>query len=209
MRVIAVGCEYCGVTCLLDGLLDWVGQQGIDAHLDDHFSIPDRYHLGAEDQQTMVGLSPVLKERFQRMQLVYHIRLLHRYEDMLLGGFHIEEAIYGPRYYYPGGIASEIRNYEAELPADTMLVHLFSRPEVVEARMERAPRDFNIIQKADIPELLAGFRREYESSLLTHKFEIDTSELSPQQLLETFLKRSVPHLTNRDLILRTNEGLGG
>ncbi len=208
MRVIAVGCEYCGVTCLLDGLLDCGLQRGIDAHLDDHFSIPDRYHLGREDQQAMVDLSPVLKERFQRMQIVYHIRLLHRYEDILLGGFHIEEAVYGLRYYYPGHSASEMRQYEAEMPGDTMLVLLFARPDVLEARMERAPHEFNIIRRGDIPELLASFRREYEVSLLTHKFEIDTSDLSPQQLLETFLKRSVPHLTSRDLILRTNEHLG-
>ena len=34
-------------------------------------------------------------------QVVYHIRLLHQFEHILLCGFHIEEMIYGPKYYYP------------------------------------------------------------------------------------------------------------
>ena len=49
----------------------------------------------------MLTVSPGIKERFQRFQLVYHIRLMHEYEDILLGGFHIEEQVYGPKYYYP------------------------------------------------------------------------------------------------------------
>ena len=32
-------------------------------------------------------------------QLVYHIRLLWEYEHIMLGGFHIEEQIYGPRAF--------------------------------------------------------------------------------------------------------------
>eukprot|EP01043_Picozoa_sp_COSAG02_P116269 COSAG02_NODE_52679_length_306_cov_0.932367_1_plen_36_part_10 len=28
-------------------------------------------------------------------------RVGRRYEHILLGGFHIEEQIYGPRFYYP------------------------------------------------------------------------------------------------------------
>ena len=102
MRLIAIGCEYSGVSTLVDGLVDWGRERGLNFHLDDHFSIPGRYHLDPEAQQAMVDLLPILKERFQRMQVVYHIRLLHRYDHILLGGFHIEEEIYGPLYYYPG-----------------------------------------------------------------------------------------------------------
>ena len=59
MRVIAVGCEYAGVTSLLNGLGDWGSERGLHFHLDDHFSIPDRYHLSPEDQQVMSDLPPV------------------------------------------------------------------------------------------------------------------------------------------------------
>ena len=71
---------------------------------DDHFTIPGGGPGGGLDeaeQAEMLTVSPGIKERFQRFQLVYHIRLMHEYEDILLGGFHIEEQVYGPKYYYP------------------------------------------------------------------------------------------------------------
>ena len=72
MRVIAVGCEYTGVTTLLEGLMTWGHERDINHHLDDHFTIPDRQHLAPEDMEEMVNLSPALKERFQRMQIAFH-----------------------------------------------------------------------------------------------------------------------------------------
>ena len=102
MRVVAVGCEYSGVSTLIDRIYAWGRERGINHHLDDHFTIPDASHLDEEEQRAMLDMLPAIKERFQRFQIVYHVRLLHRYEHILMGGFHIEEAVYGPRYYYPG-----------------------------------------------------------------------------------------------------------
>ena len=190
MRVIAIGCEYTGVTTLLDGLMDWGHGRDINHHLDDHFTIPDRQHLAPEDKETMVNLSPALKERFQRMQLVYHIRLLHRFDHILLGGFHIEEAIYGPLYYYPGGVASEIRQYEEEMPKNAILVHLIASLEVIQRRMETDPHEYSLIKKEDIPMLLDSFQQEFDASLIPNKIQIDTSDLAPAELLQTFLSQS-------------------
>jgi hypothetical protein len=190
MRVIAIGCEYTGVTTLLDGLMDWGHERDINHHLDDHFTIPDRQHLAPEDKETMVNLSPALKERFQRMQLVYHIRLLHRFDHILLGGFHIEEAIYGPLYYYPGGVASEIRQYEEEMPKNAILVHLIASPEVIQRRMETDPHEYSLIKKEDIPMILHRFQQEFDASLIPNKLQIDTSDLAPDALLRTFLSQS-------------------
>lgn len=190
MRGIVVGCEYTGVTTLIEGLMDWGHERGINHHLDDHFTIPDRQHLAPEDRETMVNLSPALKERFQRMQLVYHIRLLHRFDHILLGGFHIEEAIYGPLYYYPGGVASEIREYEEEMPKNAILVHLTARPEVIQGRMETDPHEYSLIKKEDIPMLLDRFQEEFDASLIPNKLQIDTSDLAPEALLQTFLNQS-------------------
>ena len=50
MRVIVMGCEYTGVTTLINGLREWGLPRAFLFHLDDHFSIPDRYHLDPEDQ---------------------------------------------------------------------------------------------------------------------------------------------------------------
>lgn len=190
MRVIVVGCEYTGVTTLIEGILDWGHERDINHHLDDHFTIPDRQHLAPEDMETMVNLSPALKERFQRMQLVYHIRLLHRFDHILLGGFHIEEAIYGPLYYYPGGVASEIREYEEEMPKNAILVHLTASPEVIEKRMETDPHEYSLIKKEDIPTLLGRFQEEFDASLIPNKIQIDTSDLAPEGLFQTFLSQS-------------------
>ena len=63
-------------------------------HLDDHFTIPDS-SLSKDDRDTMLGLSPEFKERFQRFQMVYHIRLFSLYRDMVEVGFYSEDAIYG------------------------------------------------------------------------------------------------------------------
>lgn len=49
----------------------------------------------------MVDLLTTLKERSQQMQVVYHIRLLHLHDHILLGSFHIEEDIYGLLHYLP------------------------------------------------------------------------------------------------------------
>jgi hypothetical protein len=190
MRIIAIGCEYSGTTTLLEGLMDWGHEHGINHHLDDHFTIPDRQHLAPEDKETMVNLSPALKERFQRMQLVYHIRLMHRFDHILLGGFHIEEAIYGPLYYYPGGVASEIRQYEEEMPKNAILVHLKASSEVIQRRMETNPHEYSLIKKEDIPMILHRFQQEFDASLIRNKIQIDTSDLAPDALLRTFLSQS-------------------
>ncbi len=202
MRVIVIGCEYSGVSTLIDGLMEWGDARGIHHHLDDHFSIPDKQFLSPEDVQAMVALPPTLKERFQRFQIVYHVRLLSKYQHILLGGFHIEEAIYGPRYYYPGKTTPTVRQYEPEMPGDTILVHLKASSEVIRARMESAPHDFPLVRAEDVPAVLAQFAEEYRVSWIHHKIEIDTSASTPQGLLQEFLARSVPFVNARDALTR-------
>ena len=203
MRLIVVGCEYSGVTTLIEGLMEWGHERGIHHHLDDHFAIPDSQHLSSEEAEAMFNLPPVLKERFQRMRLVYHVRLMHRYEHILLGGFHIEEEVYGPRYYYPDVPTAGVREYEPKMPDDSILVLLNARPDVIETRMVAHPHEYTVIRQKDIPLLLERFQVQYRMSWIKHKFEIDTSDLTPAELLQTFLQRSVPHLNTRDLLQRT------
>ena len=202
MRIIAVGCEYSGVTTLLEGLMEWGAGRGIDHHLDDHFTIPDRQFLGPEDAQAMINLTPTLKERFQRFQIVYHVRILPHYQHILLGGFHIEEEIYGPLYYYPGKHSPSVRQYEPEMPEDTILVHLKATPQMIEARMDAAPHAYPLVHKEDIQLVQQQFQTQYHASWLHNKLEIDTSNLTPEGLLQEFLARSVPFLTPRDALTR-------
>ena len=125
----------------------WGDKRGIRHHLDDHFTIPDSQHLESVDGAMMLNLTLLLKERFQRFQLVYHLRLLHHFEHIMLGGFHIEEEIYGPHYYYPGVPTIGVREYEAEMPPDTILVHLTTRADAIRARMQSNPHGHTLILK--------------------------------------------------------------
>ncbi len=201
MRLIAIGCEYSGVSTLLEGLRQWGGERHIHFHMDDHFTIPDAYHLSSEEQQAMLDMLPAIKERFQRFQNVYHLRLINQYEHILLGGFHIEEEVYGPRYYYPGQKVSDTRRYESEMPRDAILVHLKANPKIIAQRMDGAPHPHTLIKKEHIAQILEHFALEYRVSWLKRKFEIDTSELTPGELLATFLERVRPHLEAKDALL--------
>lgn len=205
MRVIAVGCEYSGVSTLIKGLDDWGKQRGFQHHLDDHFTIPDAYHLSDEEQRAMLDMLPAIKERFQRFQLVYHVRLLHRYRHILLGGFHIEEAIYGPRYYYPGK-PQEVREYEPEMPDDTILVHLHAEPEAIRQRMQATPHPHQLVPDKDVEEILDAYALEVRKSWIRRKITIDTSDLTPPLLLEQFLRLSIPHLDAEDAGIRQLAG---
>ena len=212
MRLIVIGCEYAGKTTLIDGLDAWGKARGIAYHLDDHFSIPDQFFLSPEEQGAMVALPPAIKERFQRFQIYYHAgNVLHEYEDVLLGGFHIEEAIYGPRYYYPGRAwPAYHRRIETAMPPDTILLLLTARPEVLRRRMAAAPHEYPLVGPDEVEAIGAAFEAEYRASWLSRRLSIDTSDLSPAALLSAFLDRVVPQLGERDLLrfqtLREREG---
>jgi len=59
-----------------------------------------RTGLIEEKQQMVLGLSPKLKEMFQRYHLQYHLHpSFYSDPDHIMVGAHIEEAIYAPLYF--------------------------------------------------------------------------------------------------------------
>ncbi|MEM3692919.1 MAG: hypothetical protein QXI39_02720 [Candidatus Bathyarchaeia archaeon] len=211
MRVIIIGCEYAGKSTLAKNLLEWGRRHDIRFHLDDHFTIPDA-SLSKEDREVMLTLSPAFKERFQRFQDVYHVRILRNFRDAIEVGFYSENTIYGPLYY---GYKPEFlairhgRELEKELPNDTILVLLTASPEVIVRRMERDPHEYEVIRKEDVPILLQKFEEEFRASTIHAKIRIDTSNRTPEETLEEFLAQARPYLTSEDLIrLIMNEGKG-
>ena len=58
MRLIIVGCEYSGVTTLINELYDWGNERGVHHPLDDHFTILDAYHLSQEEQMEQLLTKP-------------------------------------------------------------------------------------------------------------------------------------------------------
>jgi hypothetical protein len=79
MRVIVIGCEYTGKSTFAGKLLEWGGKHDMRFHLDDHLTIPDA-SLSKEDRDIMLTLSPAFKERFQRFQMVYHVRIVRIFD---------------------------------------------------------------------------------------------------------------------------------
>ena len=137
MYLIVIGCEYVGKTTFAEKLMEWGAPRGFDFHLDDHFTIPDS-SLSKEDRDTMLGLSPAFKERFQRFQAIYHVRLFTLYRDMLELGFYSEDTVYGPLYYGygPGFLAaSQGRELEKELPKETIIVLLTASEDAIAERI--------------------------------------------------------------------------
>jgi hypothetical protein len=121
----------------------------------------------------------------------------------LLGGFHIEEAIYGPRYYYPKNPWPPYqRGIEASLPQDTILLLLEASPDAIRRRMREAPHPDQIVPADDIEAVSKEFDREFRQSWLREKLRIDTTDLTPTTLLEEFHRRIVPFLDARDLVRR-------
>ena len=88
------------------------------------------------------------------------------------------------------------------MPDDTILVHLTANADVVRARMESDPHPHQLVPPADVTEILERFEAEIRHSWIKHKLKIDTSDLTPEKLLDTFLEKSKPHLNTRDLLTR-------
>jgi len=201
MRLVLIGCEYAGKTTLVDALDAWGKERGIHFHLDDHFSIPDQFFLSPEDQQAMLVIPPTIKERFQRFQIYYHLDVIANHSDVLLAGFHVEEAIYGPRYNYPGHAWPPYqRKIETHLPSDTILLLLTATPEVIRRRMAASPHQYPVVPPEDVEAVSREFEVEYRASWIERKLRLDTSELPPGQLLPTFLRQVKPLLETRDLL---------
>ena len=203
MIMIVTGCEYAGKSTLINKLMSWGEEHGFRFHLDDHFSIPDEYFLEEADQKAMLAMTPTIKERFQRFQIYYHISVMHNHPNTLLGGYHIEEAIYGPRYYYPGRRYPDyFRTVEGHFPEDAILLLLEASPEVIAKRMAEHPHKYNIIAQEDIPELLSAFAGEFEASSVQHKMRLDTSEMTPDETFQAFLAGVVGYLSPDDDVRR-------
>lgn len=186
-------------------LVNWGKTHDMQFHLDDHFTIPDA-SLPDEDRKTMLTLSPQFKERFQRFQDVYHVRILRKYRDAIEVGFYSENTIYGPLYYgyRPNFLAIRHgRRLEKELPNETILVLLTAISSEIIKRMTSHPHAYQVIKEKDIPELLEKFEEEYQSTTIHAKIKIDTTNLTPDQVLQELLTRARCFLSPDDLIRMT------
>ena len=158
----------------------------------------------------MRGLSPRLKEHFQRFQIEYHLSpSLYGDRHHNLVGFHIDEAVYAPLYYgysleengYAKSRSRQARRTEAhimEVAPDTVLVLVKASPEVIASRMRESPHREGLLQEKDIEHVLDAFEEEYNRSFFRKRFVLDTSTVTIDETLAQFVEQMRPHFTEAD-----------
>ena len=215
MNIILVGCEFAGKTTLADEITSWSEENlGGSSHFHDHFTIPSS-ELSPEAGASYKAAHPQVKEMFQRFMIAHHMS-----RDFFIGpdqnfiGFHIEEAVYAPLYYGYGGedsgaafrsgtgqrteMARAVERELMRLAPDAAVVLLKARPEVIRQRMRDNPHEHQILRDEDTEHVLTRFEEEYEWSLIQNKFAIDTSDRTPQETLDEFVRRFEPYITEAD-----------
>ena len=207
--MIIVGCEYAGKTTLVQEIVKWwEGIAGVRIGYHDHFTFPQggaqkhpppgQADLPEEELEKLRTLSPEAKEIFQRMNIEYHLGSgFTGDDDLILVGFHIEEAVYAPLYYgygytkIYGDREFYVRYVDYEIMKhrpDTVLVLLKASPDTIAKRMKEKTHYDNIVQEKDIEHVLERFEEEYRKSLIRRKFTIDTTNKTVEETLRDFVK---------------------
>jgi len=180
----------------------------IDAFLDGKDIDPALTGHTDEENEAFLALSFKQQEAFQRYHMEYHVADTF-YADPHHNniGFHINEAVYAPRYYGYGGPGEYAdrdwmaRRVEADImhkAPDSVLILVTASPEAIKARLKSNPHPFGLVQEGDVEGVLAEFQHQYDVSWLRHKFVIDTTNATPEESLTEFAEKIEEHLIDTD-----------
>lgn len=220
MRLIIVGSEYAGKTTLVNKLSKWwKDKTGAKLRVHDHFTFPmagngegERTRAGVTEEELakLKTLGTVGKEMYQRFSMEYHLSPnMHEDDDMVLVGFHIEDAVYGPKYYGYGGpnkFGDRVRNarrLESLIMKNyphTVLVLVTASKEEIRKRMISNPYPQGVLQEEDIEYSLEKFKEEYGNSLIRNKFILDTTDESIEGSFNKLLWSLQPHFRPIDTL---------
>ena len=211
MELLLAGIEYSGTTTLGEAISAWYTEQtGRQYGFHDHFKYPQISHavLDSEQQQTVLNLSPRLKEQLQSHQVDYHVQdTFFRDGNLAVTGMHLDEAVYGPLYWGYGGpgepgdrglVSKKAEDYILKYENNMVLVLLKAEPEVIARRMKENPHENSPLREEDIPLVLQRFEEEYQKSRIRNKFTLDTSTATVEETLAEFARLVEPHLEDRD-----------
>ena len=213
MRLIITGCEYAGKTTLANEIAGWRTRTMGPAippgmpEFHDHFTLPEISHgdMTDEDAAQVWALSPKVKGLIQNHQVGYHMNpAFYADHDNIFVGFHIEDAVYAPKYYGYGGNGERshwARIVEAEIIGkafDTVLLLLTASPETIRERMRANPHPMGLVKDEDVEEVLQSFEHEFSKSILRYRFSLDTSNATVQETLDQFVEQMVPMLRDSD-----------
>ena len=179
----------------------WISGNGED---------PSELGFTEDEQQLFMALTPNQKEMFQRYHMEYHVGPeFYTLPDHNIVGMHIDEAVYAELYYQYGNDKDDInrkfltKHIEGEIlkqAPHTVLVLLKCDAKVIRDRMQTKPHKYGLLQDKDVEFVLERFEEEYERSLITNKFIIDTSKSTPEQCLKEFVSKFEPYITDADRV---------
>ena len=160
---------------------------------------PTRMGFTEEEQELLLALTPRQKEMWQRYHMEYHLSGSFYSEDHHnVVGMHIDEAVYAGLYYGYGGrgeyadrgqYARRIEKEMLELAPNTVLVLCQASPEVIRSRMQENPHERGLLQDKDVELVVQRFEEEYEHSLMTKKFTVDTGNQTIEESLAEFVEK--------------------
>ena len=235
MRLILTGIEYAGKRTLGIEISGWWALQTGEEfreppHLafHDHFTLPHVVHaMGHEEhkaqtEKDLLNANPGLQQLLQ----LYNIgnKFNQGYYDMpdlFLIDWYYSDAVYASLYYGYGGPGQyadrqrAARSFDAQVNVhmpDMVLVLMKASPETIRRRVEEGSSPFparhaaTLFQAKDAEIVLERFEEEYESSLISRKFVLDTTTASVQESLAEFKQQIKPFITSQDrLRLLTRE----
>lgn len=228
MRLLVTGSEYSGKHTLgLEIDKWWCGQTGQkfrpppSFNFHDHFVLPHvvhaeghEHHMALSEQQ-MLTLNPHLLEHYQRYQIFNKLtRGYKMMKDLFLMDFYYGDAVYAPLYYGYGkpGMYGDRRKVARGLDAevkefypDMVLVLVKADPEVIRKRAANKDKTpfpnrhaATYFKSEDAEIVLDRFAEEFDKSLISRKFEIDTTNATVQDSLSDFVRQMKPFITNDD-----------
>ena len=192
----------------------------------DHFNIPYIMHTTGhhDDEQVELGqehvltLPPGLMEYFQRYNIMNKFSLGYavnyiEYPDMFFIDWYYGEAVYAPLYYGYGDVgeygdrrklARTLDKSVLKVIPDTVLVLMKASPEAIRRRFRERKSPFphrhgeTPFRVEDTELVLNRFEEEYENSLLTYRFDLDTTDASVDETMAEFVRKINPYITPED-----------
>ena len=227
MRLILTGIEYAGKRTLGIEISRWWADQTGEEFLEpphlsfhDHFTLPHVVHtMGHEDHKEQTEMELLnANPGLQQLMQIYNInnkftRGYLEMPDLFLIDWYYSDAVYAPIYYGYGGpgqyadrqmIARKFDAEVNELMPDMILVLMKASSETVKKRVEDAKSPFpsrhqhTYFDVKDTKNVLNLFEEQFEKSLITNKFILDTSTNTVNESLQEFKQQIKPFITSKD-----------
>lgn len=224
MQLILVGCEFAGKRTLGRKIWEWWGEQaGVtvlpEPHtaFHDHFVVPHVVHPAGHEshkeqsEKDILNINPGLLEHYQRYQIDYHFlpSFLNEPDHWLIDWYY-GDAVYAPLYYGYGRRGEYgdrrlmVRSWDLEVVErmpNAVLVLISAAPDTIRARMRAHPKSpKSLLQEQDVEHVLGRFQEEFDQSLITQRFVIDTTGKTADEELREFTAQVEPYITPRDRV---------